>query len=522
MAEPHATDIVAPVRGMHCAACVGKVERALTSVPGVDQASVNLATEQATVSFDPARTSVDALQAAVAAAGYELAEPRTGAGPVDDAAQSAREAEQRSQRKPPDRGRRALGSRAGRWNGPPPAVGAGGAPESLGPAGAHDPGSVLGRLAVSSRVPARPSLPERVHVDPRVGRDERRVPLQCGGDALAPCVPAARGHDVLRRERGRHHPGRARALARGARPRANLRGDSAAGQPCPAHGPDRAEWRRGGRADRRRAGRRLRPHPSGRAGPRRRGRHRGRFHGRRVDADRREPARRQNAGFEGAGGHGQPHRELRLPRGACRERDGAGADRQARRRRAGLARPDPAAGRSSRRGLRPDRARARDPDVSRVVGLRSRAVGALRAHQRGGRSRHRVPVRHGARDSDGDHGGHGPRRRARDPREERDRPRAARSRQHDRVRQDRHVDGRSARGDRCDHRGRRRAGRGRDPGARGGRRARLRAPGGRGDRGARERARPCAAADQRVHDGRRARGSTRWRPTAVSFSATAR
>jgi Cu+-exporting ATPase len=98
MAERHATDIVAPVRGMHCAACVGKVERALTSVPGVDQASVNLATEQATVSFDPARTSVDALQAAVAAAGYELAEPRTGAGPVDDAEQSAREAEQRSQR----------------------------------------------------------------------------------------------------------------------------------------------------------------------------------------------------------------------------------------------------------------------------------------------------------------------------------------------------------------------------------------------------------------------------------------
>jgi len=98
MAERQATDIVAPVRGMHCAACVGKVERALTSVPGVDQASVNLATEQATVSFDPALTSVDALRAAVAAAGYELAEPRTGAAPVDDAEQSAREAEQRRQR----------------------------------------------------------------------------------------------------------------------------------------------------------------------------------------------------------------------------------------------------------------------------------------------------------------------------------------------------------------------------------------------------------------------------------------
>jgi Cu+-exporting ATPase len=62
-----------PVRGMHCAACVGKVERALSDVPGVESASVNLATERATVAFDPAQTAVPALQAAVSAAGYELA-----------------------------------------------------------------------------------------------------------------------------------------------------------------------------------------------------------------------------------------------------------------------------------------------------------------------------------------------------------------------------------------------------------------------------------------------------------------
>jgi Cu+-exporting ATPase len=98
MAASNATDIVAPVRGMHCAACVGRIERALTSIPGVERASVNLATEQASVSFDPARTSLEALQAAVTAAGYELAEPRTGAVPVDDAEQSAREADQRRQR----------------------------------------------------------------------------------------------------------------------------------------------------------------------------------------------------------------------------------------------------------------------------------------------------------------------------------------------------------------------------------------------------------------------------------------
>ena len=58
-----------PVRGMHCAACVAKVEGALARVPGVDAAAVNLATERATVTFDPARVRVEALQAAVAAAG---------------------------------------------------------------------------------------------------------------------------------------------------------------------------------------------------------------------------------------------------------------------------------------------------------------------------------------------------------------------------------------------------------------------------------------------------------------------
>ena len=95
-----AEEIVAPVRGMHCAACVGKVERALTSVGGVHTASVNLATEQATVSFDPTLTSVDALRAAVDRAGYELAAPRATAmpGATDDADQASRDAALRSEK----------------------------------------------------------------------------------------------------------------------------------------------------------------------------------------------------------------------------------------------------------------------------------------------------------------------------------------------------------------------------------------------------------------------------------------
>jgi Cu+-exporting ATPase len=89
-----------PVRGMHCAACVGKVETALTRVPGVATASVNLATERATVAFDPARADLGALQAAVAAAGYELAAVPTGGGEeVEAPAQRAREREQEQLRR---------------------------------------------------------------------------------------------------------------------------------------------------------------------------------------------------------------------------------------------------------------------------------------------------------------------------------------------------------------------------------------------------------------------------------------
>ena len=63
-----------PVKGMHCAACVGKVEDALRSVPGVTSANANLATERATVEIGPGPSPLPALRAAVAAAGYRIPE----------------------------------------------------------------------------------------------------------------------------------------------------------------------------------------------------------------------------------------------------------------------------------------------------------------------------------------------------------------------------------------------------------------------------------------------------------------
>jgi Cu+-exporting ATPase len=60
------------VAGLTCAACVGRVERALRAVPGVLDASVNLATERAVVRhLGGGAVEVPALQAAVRRAGYE-------------------------------------------------------------------------------------------------------------------------------------------------------------------------------------------------------------------------------------------------------------------------------------------------------------------------------------------------------------------------------------------------------------------------------------------------------------------
>ena len=67
--SPHSLEF--PVAGMTCASCVSRVERALKKVPGVDAASVNLATEQATVE-SAAPLDAAALSAAVAQAGFEL------------------------------------------------------------------------------------------------------------------------------------------------------------------------------------------------------------------------------------------------------------------------------------------------------------------------------------------------------------------------------------------------------------------------------------------------------------------
>lgn len=62
-----------PVAGMTCASCVSRVEKALSKLPGVREATVNLATEAATVDAEP-EVSLDSLRAAVQKAGYDVPE----------------------------------------------------------------------------------------------------------------------------------------------------------------------------------------------------------------------------------------------------------------------------------------------------------------------------------------------------------------------------------------------------------------------------------------------------------------
>ena len=74
-----------PIEGMTCASCATRIEKRLNKLEGVE-ASVNYATENANVSFDPALVTPEDLLAAVEAAGYQAALPaETGAATESEA-----------------------------------------------------------------------------------------------------------------------------------------------------------------------------------------------------------------------------------------------------------------------------------------------------------------------------------------------------------------------------------------------------------------------------------------------------
>jgi P-type Cu+ transporter len=75
-------EAVLPIEGMTCASCVNRIERFVRKVEGVTEVNVNLATEKASIRFDPAATTMDDLRGAVRAAGYEVREEPAEATPL--------------------------------------------------------------------------------------------------------------------------------------------------------------------------------------------------------------------------------------------------------------------------------------------------------------------------------------------------------------------------------------------------------------------------------------------------------
>ncbi|TXD36998.1 copper-translocating P-type ATPase [Lujinxingia vulgaris] len=86
------------IEGMTCASCVSHVEKAIAGLPGVTRASVNLATERATVAFVPRTIDLEAIAAAVREAGYE-ATPLADDSSRSEVEEAARESELQTLRK---------------------------------------------------------------------------------------------------------------------------------------------------------------------------------------------------------------------------------------------------------------------------------------------------------------------------------------------------------------------------------------------------------------------------------------
>jgi Cu+-exporting ATPase len=77
-------EIVLPIAGMTCASCVNRIERFLGKTDGIVEATVNLATERATVTVDPAVAGRAEVVAAIAAAGYDVRPETAAASPLED------------------------------------------------------------------------------------------------------------------------------------------------------------------------------------------------------------------------------------------------------------------------------------------------------------------------------------------------------------------------------------------------------------------------------------------------------
>jgi Cu+-exporting ATPase len=69
--EDEVKKVTIPIEGMTCAACAKRIEKVLSKIDGVIQVSVNLATEKATVEYQPLKVRLSSIKQAIEKAGYK-------------------------------------------------------------------------------------------------------------------------------------------------------------------------------------------------------------------------------------------------------------------------------------------------------------------------------------------------------------------------------------------------------------------------------------------------------------------
>ena len=69
-AVPSTASVTIPIEGMSCASCVARIEDGLRTMPGVSKASVNLATERATVEYQPQQATPSSIAETIRLLGY--------------------------------------------------------------------------------------------------------------------------------------------------------------------------------------------------------------------------------------------------------------------------------------------------------------------------------------------------------------------------------------------------------------------------------------------------------------------
>ncbi|MGS2778311.1 heavy metal translocating P-type ATPase [Robertmurraya sp. GLU-23] len=77
--QPHNVameNVLLNITGMTCAACANRIEKNINKIPGVQKASVNLATEKASVSYEPSEVSIDDIISRVKKIGYGVQEEK--------------------------------------------------------------------------------------------------------------------------------------------------------------------------------------------------------------------------------------------------------------------------------------------------------------------------------------------------------------------------------------------------------------------------------------------------------------